>query len=277
MIDSEVPVGSGLSSSAAIEVASALALLAMADCKLAPIEIAMACQRAEHEYVGTKCGIMDQFTACFGRSGQALMLDCRSLKYEFLPADDRVRIVICNTGVRHEHASSGYNRRRADCYAGVSAIKARCKPGIRALRDLSVSDLEDCRDCLPSLIYRRCRHVITENERVKAAAKVLAVHDMVTFGTLMSESHRSLRDDYEVSCKELDIMADIAGEIEGVYGTRMTGGGFGGCTVSLVQSDAVEEFITTVKREYARVTAVTPEVYVCVAAEGAGPALEEAE
>jgi galactokinase len=275
MIASEVPVGSGLGSSAAIEVASALALLSVAGRNLAPIEIARACQRAEHEYVGSMCGIMDQFIACFGRAGQAVMLDCRNLTYEFLPTDDEVRIVICNTGVKHEHASNGYNLRRAECYAGVSAIKAHCMPKITGLRDLTSSGLEACKDSLPEMVYRRCRHVVREDERVLAAARALRVHDMKSFGKLMYESHLSLRDDYEVSCQELDLLVDIAQKIEGVYGARMTGGGFGGCTVNLVHAEAVEEFTAISKQEFARVTGNIPEVYVCVAAQGAGPAPED--
>lgn len=275
MIASEVPVGSGLSSSAAIEVASALALLSIADRKLAPIEIARACQRAEHEYVGSMCGIMDQFIACFGQAGHAVILDCRSLACEFLPTDEQVRIVICNTGVKHEHASSGYNRRRLDCYAGVSALRARRMSKIRALRDVTSAALEDCKNCLPQSVYRRCRHVISENERVNAAAKALRMHDMEKFGLLMYESHFSLRNDYEVSCKELDLMVTIAKKMPGVYGARMTGGGFGGCTVNLVQAHAVDEFIATVKREYVLASAITPEVYVCIAAQGAGPVTGE--
>lgn len=274
MISSEVPVGSGLSSSAAIEVASALAFLSIADRKLSPMEIARACQKAEHEYVGSMCGIMDQFIACFGQTGQAVLLDCRSLSYEFLPTDPAARILICNTGVKHEHASSGYNRRRADCYAGVSAIRAHRMP-IAALRDLTSASLEKFRDCLPQAIYRRCRHVVTENERVRAAATALKVHDLESFGRLMHESHRSLRDDYEVSCRELDLMVHIAHKVPGVYGARMTGGGFGGCTVNLVHADAVDDFINIVKQEYARATGNVPDVHVCVAAQGAGPTPED--
>lgn len=275
MIASEVPVGSGLGSSAAIEVASALALLSVAGRKLGPIEIARTCQKAEHEYVGSMCGIMDQFIACFGQAGQAVMLDCRNLTYDFLPTDGGVRIVICNTGVKHEHASNGYNRRRAECYAGVSAIRAHCMPKITALRDITSSSLKACKDCLPETVYRRCRHVVGENERVTTAATALRVHDMKSFGRLMYESHLSLRDDYEVSCQELDLLVDIARKIEGVYGARMTGGGFGGCTVNLVRADAVEEFAAITKREFARVTASSPEVYICVAAQGAGPVVED--
>ena len=275
MIASEVPVGSGLASSAAIEVASALSMLSLAGRELPLTEIARSCQRAEHMYVGSMCGIMDQFIACFGRAGQAVMLDCRDLSHEFLPTDEEVRIVICNTGVKHEHASNGYNLRRAECYAGVSAIKTRCMPKITGLRDITCSSLEDCKDSLPETVYRRCRHVVREDERVLAAARALRVHDLKSFGKLMYESHLSLRDDYEVSCQELDLLVDIAQKLEGVYGARMTGGGFGGCTVNLVHAEAVEEFIAISKKEFARATGNIPEVYVCVAAQGAGPVLED--
>jgi len=183
--------------------------------------------------------------------------------------------VICNTGVKHEHASNGYNLRRAECYAGVSAIKAHCMPKITGLRDLTSSSLEACKDSLPEMVYRRCRHVVREDERVLAAATALRVHDMKSFGKLMYESHLSLRDDYEVSCQELDLLVDIAQKIEGVYGARMTGGGFGGCTVNLVHAEAVEEFTGISKQEFARVTGSIPEVYVCVAAQGAGPVVED--
>jgi galactokinase len=275
MIHSEVPVGSGLSSSAAIEVGTALALLALANRSLAAIEIARACQRAEHEYVGSMCGIMDQFTACFGQAGRALLLDCRSLTYELLPTNQSARIVICNTGVKHKHATSGYNSRRADCYAGVRAIRSHGAPTVRALRDVSPSMLESCKAFLPELVYRRCRHVVTENERVRAASDTLKAGDMESFGGLMYESHLSLQNDYEVSCAELDLMVEIARGVPGVFGGRMTGGGFGGCTVNLVRMDAIGEFTAAIKREYTRRTAISPDVYVCVAAQGAGPALEE--
>ena len=272
LIHSEVPMGAGLSSSAAIEVATALALLANADRILAPIEIAKACQRAEHEYAGSLCGIMDQFIACFGQAQRAVLLDCRDLSYEFLSLTDDARIVICNTGVKHAHATSGYNQRRADCCAGVSALRAHAMPGIHALRDVSSASLEELKGGLPEPVHRRCRHVVTENERVQAAAKALKANDLQVFGRLMYESHVSLRDDYEVSCKELDLMVEIARTLPGVYGARMTGGGFGGCTVNLVRADCVEEFVASIKQEYAHATGLSADVYTCIAAQGAGPA-----
>jgi len=271
LIHSEVPIGSGLSSSAAIEVATALALLTNADRTLASIEIAKACQSAEHKYVGSKCGIMDQFIACFGQAGRAVLLDCRNLDYELLSLGEEARIVVCNTGVKHENASSGYNQRRADCYAGVNALRAHGMPGIRALRDVTPASLDELKSCLPELVYRRCRHVVTENERVKEAGNALKANDMETFGALMYESHLSLQTDYEVSCKELDLMVDIARTLPGVYGARMTGGGFGGCTVNLVRENCVEQFIVATKREYARATGLSADIYSCIAAQSAGP------
>ena len=267
-IRGEVPIGSGLSSSAAIEVATAHALLANSELSLGPAELAKLCQRAENEFVGMRCGIMDQFIACCGQAGKALMLDCRSLEYKLLPLPAEVRLVICNTMVKHELASSEYNVRRAECEAGVHHF-AQSRPNVRALRDVTAAELERSRVDLSEVIYRRCRHVISENARVLEAAEALESSDLEAFGQLMNESHRSLRDDYEVSCKELDLMVELAVPVEGVFGSRMTGGGFGGCTISLVTAQNVEEFKRIVTRGYQDKTGLTPEVYVCNAAQGA--------
>lgn len=264
----EVPIGSGLSSSAAIEVATAQALLAGAEHSVAPTELAKLCQRAENEFVGIRCGIMDQFISCSGQAGKALMLDCRSLEYKLLPLPPGVRLVICNTMVKHELASSEYNVRRAECEAGVHHF-AQSRPNVRALRDVTAGDLKRSHQDLSDLIYRRCHHVVSENARVLDAAKALESSDLAAFGQLMHESHRSLRDDYEVSCKELDLMVELATEIEGVYGARMTGGGFGGCTINLVKAESVEEFKRAVASGYQKGTGLTPEIYVCNAAQGA--------
>jgi len=270
-IAGDVPLGSGLSSSASLEVACAYAFLALANVQLDRREIARACQTAEHEYAGMKCGIMDQFIACFARRDHALLLDCRSLQYELLPLDRDVRLVICNSLVKHELANSEYNQRRMQCEAGVHALRAHLHD-ISALRDVSLEQLERHRSALTDTVYRRCRHVCSENERVQEAAGCLRSGNLARFGKLMGESHRSLRDDYEVSCRELDLLVEIANGIDGVLGARMTGGGFGGSTVSLVRSSAVPEFEKIVRREYERATGRTPPIYVCSAAEGAGPA-----
>ncbi|HET6178531.1 MAG TPA: galactokinase [Candidatus Sulfotelmatobacter sp.] len=268
VIHGEVPLGAGLSSSASLEVATALAFTSTSGLVLPRLEMAKLCQMAEHEYVGTRCGIMDQFIATFGAAGNALMLDCRSLEYQLLPVPQDVRLVVCNTMVRHELASGEYNRRRADCEAGVKLL-APYRAGVRALRDVEIADLEKHKDVLPETIYRRCRHVITENQRVLDAAKALQSGDPDRVGQLMYASHASLRDDYEVSCKELDLLVELAAGSSGVYGARMTGGGFGGCTVNLVRTDCAEAFRTHIARTYQEATGIAPDIYICEPAQGA--------
>jgi galactokinase len=250
-------------------VAIGLALLSVSHAKLEPLDLVKACQRAEHEYVGTRCGIMDQFIAVFGRAGHALMLDCRSLEYQTFAIPGDARLVICNSMVKHDLASGEYNRRRADCEAAVKIFR-QSKPEVRALRDVSMEDLEKHRSVLSDELFQRCRHVISENQRVLDAAQALHWSDLDRFGELMYQSHHSLRDDYEVSCRELDLLVEIAASCKGVYGSRMTGGGFGGCTVTLVDSAAVETFRDNVVVSYKRGTGLTPDVYVCSAAQGAG-------
>jgi galactokinase len=267
-IRGEVPIGSGLSSSAAIEVATACALVANSDLKIDPRELALLCQRAENEFVGARVGIMDQFISLFGQAQKALLLDCRSLEFRLLPLPDNVRLVICNTMVKHALASSAYNERRAQCEAGV-AYMAKFLPDVTALRDVTIEQLDEHASGLDEVVYRRCRHVITENTRVLSAGDALEQGYLERFGELMGESHRSLRDDYEVSSEELDLMVEIAQKIEGVYGARMTGGGFGGCTVNLVAENRVGDFKDRVSREYERTTNLTPEIYICTAANGA--------
>ncbi len=265
---SEVPMGSGLSSSAAVEVATACALAANSDLKIERKNLALLCQKAENEFVGARVGIMDQFVALFGEEQKALLLDCRSLDYRLLPLPAQVRLVVCNTMVKHELASSAYNERREQCEAGVRHL-AKFLPHIEALRDVTLAQLEQFGRDLPEVIYRRCHHVVTENARVLAAAEALEQGELVEFGRLMAESHASLRDDYEVSCRELDVMVQLAGNVEGVYGARMTGGGFGGCTINLVDIDRVESFKTTVTQGYEQTTGLKPEIYICEASNGA--------
>jgi galactokinase len=267
-IRGEVPIGSGLSSSAAVEVATACALTANSGLNIDPRKLARLCQQAENEFVGARVGIMDQFVSLFGQAKKALLLDCRSLEYRLLPLPDNVRLIICNTMVKHELASSAYNERRAQCEAGVRHL-AKFLPHVKALRDVTLEQLEQYGRDLPEVIYRRCRHVITENARVLAAAEALEIGDLVRFGQLMAESHVSLRDDYEVSSWELDLMVEFAQKIEGVYGARMTGGGFGGCTVNLVAEQHIEEVRRRVAEGYERITKLKPEIYICEAANGA--------
>jgi len=267
-IRGEVPIGSGLSSSAAIEVATACALTAISGLEIDRRELALICQRAENEFVGARVGIMDQFVSLFGQAHKALLLDCRSLEFKLLPVPDNVRLIICNTMVKHVLASSAYNERRAQCEAGVKHLQ-RAVPHVKALRDVTLEQLEQYGRDLPEVVYRRCRHVITENERVLAAANALERRDLKEFGTLMAESHRSLRDDYEVSSAELDLMVELAQPIEGVYGARMTGGGFGGCTVNLVAVEQRDEFRARVADGYERAMKIKPEIYICTPSDGA--------
>ncbi|HKW68698.1 MAG TPA: galactokinase [Terriglobales bacterium] len=271
LIHSEVPIGSGLSSSAAMEVASALAFLANSGAELDRLELARLCQRAENEFVGARCGVMDQFTACFGQAKHALLLDCRSLEYRALPLPAGVELVICDSGVRHEVAAGEYNTRRAQCEAGVRVL-ARHQPAVRALRDATLDDLKRNRSELGDVVYRRCRHVVTENARVLKAAEALEQHDLREFGRLMGESHRSMRDDFEISCAELDLLVELAGKQKGVYGARMTGGGFGGCTINLVEAGQVAAFRKAVSQGYREATGKTLKNYVSEAAAGAGEA-----
>jgi galactokinase len=267
-IHGEVPLGAGLSSSASLEVAAAVALTSISGIALPRLELVKLCQRAEHEYVGTRCGIMDQFVATFGVAGHALMLDCRSLEYQLLRIPQALSLIVCNSMVRHELASGEYNRRRIDCDTGVKLLQSHL-PGTKALRDVGIEDLERYGKALPERVYRRCRHVVTENRRVLAAAQALRSHDLEQFGHVMYSSHASLRDDYEVSCKELDLLVDLASSASGVYGARMTGGGFGGCTVNLVRADSVAAFKTHMARAYQEKTGIAPDIYICEPAQGA--------
>ncbi len=268
-INSNIPVGAGLSSSAAIEVATALAMLANSSLTLEPLKIAQLAQRAENEFVGARCGIMDQFTACHGRRGHALLLDCRSLDVNYLPVPREAALVVCNTMVRHDLASGEYNRRRQQCEEGVAAL-SKFLPNLHALRDVNAQQLAMFAGKLDEVVYRRCRHVVGENERVQDAAKALQASNLPHFGALMTASHRSLRDDYEVSCSELDTMVEIQLGIPGVYGTRMTGGGFGGCTIALVDSTKVDGFSGVVAERYRQATGISCEIYVCSAGDAAG-------
>jgi galactokinase len=268
LVRGEVPIGAGLSSSAAIEVASALALMSLNGAKLSLPEVAKLCQQTENVFIGARVGIMDQFISCLGKAGHALLLDCRSLEFKLIPIPEGIRLVICNTMVKHEHASGAYNRRREECDEGVKILSG-WYPGIRALRDVSVEQLQRHVAEMPPIIYQRCLHVVAENRRVQEGAQYLSDGEVGRFGELMRKSHRSLRDLFEVSCRELDVMAEIAESLEGYCGGRMTGGGFGGCTVNLVKTDEAENFAAQIAARYQAAVGIKPDIYVCSAANGA--------
>lgn len=266
-VSGDIPLGAGLSSSAAFEIAVASCLLDLSGHTIDRTKLAQLAQRAENEFVGARCGIMDQFICCHGRAGHALLLDCRSLEHRLVPLPDDLRLVVCNTMVTHEHGQGEYNVRRRECEEGVRLLST-VLPGIRALRDVSLRDLDKHADLLPDVIYRRCRHVISENERVERAAAALDRGESAALRDLMAESHRSLRDDYEVSCAELDLMVELANRREGICGARMTGGGFGGCTVNLVRRSDAEAFGSSIARDYHAATGRQPEIYICDSSQG---------
>lgn len=269
VIGGNVPIGSGLSSSAAIEVATAVAFRDLCALDVSPIDLALLCQRAENEFVGMKCGIMDQFIATLGQGSHALLIDCRSLEYELVPLPSGVSVVVCDTMKRRGLVDSEYNTRRQECEQGVELLRQHL-PEVKALRDVTTKDLACYGRSLPPVVRKRCRHVVSEDERVVQAVAALRTGDVAEFGRLMDLSHASLRDDYEVSCPELDGMVEAARSAPGCLGARMTGAGFGGCTVNLVRSEDASEFAREVAGRYHREIGVMPEVYLCEASPGAG-------
>ncbi len=275
LIHGEVPIGAGLSSSASIEVATALALAAESGLSIDRVQLAQICQLAENEFVGMRCGIMDQFISLHGRANHALMLDCRSLQFELVPIPESVKLVICNTGVKHKLAGGEYNRRREECEVAVRSL-AKALPGIRALRDVSEEELEQHRELLSQVVYKRARHVVKENARVLDGMEALRAGDLQRFGECMAESHESLRDLYEVSCAELDVMVELANRQPGVYGARMTGGGFGGATINLVDAQRAGAFAESMASAYQKETGIVPTILVCMPADGAS-AVERSE
>ena len=267
LIHSTVPEGSGLSSSAALEVSSALAFLAGRD--MASLELARLCQRAERDFVGMPCGIMDQYVSVFGREHAAVEIDCRSLTHRYANLPDGAVFIAANTMVKHALGASAYRDRVRECAAAAQAIRERF-PDVESLRDVSPEQFRQSEPKLPPVVARRARHVVTEDERVERFVEASAAVDLPAMGRLMRESHWSLRDDYEVSCAELDFLVDRAMKIEGVYGSRMTGGGFGGCTVTLLRPDAAERFKGEIAQAYQQRFQITPRIYDCRPSAGAG-------
>jgi galactokinase len=269
VLTSTLPAQAGLSSSAALELAAAWALLSAAGADVERLELARICQRAENEYVGVKSGLMDQFAASCGVAGQALLLDCRSLEYRPVAIPDGLALVAIDTGAKRRLAGSEYNERRAQCERGVAILAGRGEP-VRALRDATVAMLDAAVADLGDITYRRCRHIVEENERTLAAVDALEMGDLMTLGELFAASHASLRDLYEVSSAELDAAVALAVATPGVVAARMTGAGFGGCTVNLVERDAVDRLRAAIDRDYAARTGLVAQVHEVRAADGAG-------
>ena len=267
LIWSTVPAGSGLSSSAAIEVSVAKALLG--DRPMDPLELVKLCRRAENSFVGTPCGIMDQYISVFGREKAAVKIDCRSLECEIVPLPMRAEFIAVNSMVKHELGSSAYRHRVAECTAAVATIQTRF-PNVESLRDVSSTMLAEFEGVMAAVPMQRARHVVGENERVEAFVAASRAGDLKRMGALLVASHRSLRNDYEVSCDELDFLADAAVGLPGVYGARMTGGGFGGCTVNMVRPGGALHFQAAISHAYQARFGLTPEIYPCRPSAGAG-------
>jgi len=263
-----VPRESGLSSSAAVEVAATTFWQRLMGLKLDPVYVVKLARRAENEFVGVPCGIMDQFISALGRKEHALFLDCRDLSYRHVPLRGDVKLVVCNSGVKRALAQSEYEVRLKQCNQAVAQLKS-VGLAIRNLRDVDPEDLDTASDALSEILLRRARHVVTENARVLEAVKVLEEGDLERFGELMNASHESLRDDYEVSSKELDVLVELAWKQPGTLGARMTGAGFGGCTINLVRIDAADAFAEAVSRGYQEALGLKAEIYVCQASDGA--------
>jgi galactokinase len=265
-----IPSGAGLSSSASILMVTALALTKLAQAEIPMIELVKLSQKAENEFIGVNCGIMDQFAIGMGRRGHAIKLKCDTLNYEYFPLQmDGYKLVITNTNKRRGLADSKYNERRRECEEGLRCIQ-QVKPDVRSLGELSYDEWSRLRFTITDpVIRKRVEHVISENERVIEATQSLAKNDLQTFGELMQKSHESLRDLYEVTGKELDVLFEAACQVQGCIGSRMTGAGFGGCSISLVAGDQVEEFKETVTRVYKEKTGLTPTFYVCEIGDGA--------
>ncbi len=265
---SNVPRGSGLSSSASVEMAFGIAWQTLGGWNLPPMERARLGQKAENKYVGVNCGIMDQFASACGEPDRLLYLDCRSLQWQTVPLPSEVAIVVADTTVRRKLTSGEYNRRRAACEEAVRLLQPDL-PGILALRDVRVEDFNRLAYKLPEEVEKRARHVVEEVARTDRGVEMLGNGDITGFGKIMNACHASLRDYYEVSCPELNIMAEIAQSLPGCYGARLTGAGFGGCTVNLVAQEAVEAFAPTLAAEYESRSGLHPEIYVCRASAGA--------
>ncbi len=272
VLSGNVPQGAGLSSSAAYEVAVAVLQNSLGNLGIDGTTIALLSQKAENLFIGVRCGIMDQFISALGERDSALLIDCRSLEYRAVKLNLQkhdLSIVITNSGVRRGLVDSEYNQRRDQCEQGVTAIGIKLNRPTHSLRDITFDELNAHKEVLSPSVLKRCRHVISENQRVLDAVNALENGQLARFGQLMNESHASLRDDYEVSCAELDLLVDLTQQHPGTLGARMTGAGFGGCTVAIMDSAQVDPFVAQVIPQYRKQTGKTAAVYVCNAVAGA--------
>jgi len=264
----DIPIGAGLSSSAALEGGIAFGLSHLFDLNLTLLEMTKAAMRAENTFVGVQCGIMDQFASLHGKKGKAIKLDCRSLEYKLYPFKwDHIRVLLCDTHVRRALAGSEYNVRRKQCEQGVAQIN-KADASVRSLRDVSFEQLDSHKEEMDEVVYRRCRYILEENKRVNDACDDLMSNDLAAFGEKMYQSHYGLRDDYEVSCRELDILVDATEHLEAVLGARMMGGGFGGCTINLVRMDKLNETMEQIRSYYLDKTGKEPGFHVVKIGEG---------
>ena len=261
LIDSDVPVGAGLSSSAALEISTAFALATLSGHEVDGMKLARIGQLAEHEFAGVRSGIMDQFVSVFGRANHALFLDCRSMEWAEISTSP-AQFLICNTKTKHELADGEYNKRRGECEAAAAFF------GKSSLREVTLKDLHELSVGMPEIPKKRARHIVTENARVESSVAALRNGDLAGFGRLMNESHASMRDDFEISCAELDLMVELAHESGEILGARMTGGGFGGCTINLMKSGEHRDFVQYLSKAYTDETGIVPEIYTCKIADG---------
>ena len=266
---SNVPLGAGLSSSAALESSFSFALNDIFDCELSRVELAQIGQKAEHNYAGVKCGIMDQYASCLGKENHAILLDCRSLEHHLVPVElEDYSLVLFDTQVKHNLASSAYNTRREQCEQGVAMIQEKY-PEVKSLRDVTVQQMQEFADSMDATVFKRCDYVVRENERVHAAVDVMRSGDVETLGKLMFKTHLGLTLKYEVSCEELDFLIKLSEENEHINGARMMGGGFGGCTLNLVSTQYLDEVIEDIKSKYEQEMKSKPECYMVKISDGA--------
>ena len=267
-LDGNVPLGAGLSSSAALECATAFALDHLNDLGISQMDLALISQKAEHVFAGVNCGIMDQFASVFGKQDHAVLLDCRTMEYEYIPlALEGYKLVLLNTNVKHSLSDSAYNKRRSQCEQGVAWISAH-HPEVTSLRDANVNMLEEFVKPKDAEVYQKCKYVVEEIGRIQKAAEALRQGDLVALGKLMLETHEGLSQDYEVSCKELDFLVDYVKDLDHVLGARMMGGGFGGCTINIVKDENIDALISEVSVLYEEEFSLSIDAYVVETANG---------